>query len=302
MDIKDLEIFQTIVQEKSITKASKRLYMTPQGISKVVKNLEMEMNCRLFERSGSGMALTESGERFWEYAKKDTESYYKAKNDILHIEQRKNNMVDLLSAYGILRLVTPDCITAFQKEFPEINFHYREYPDLVAERLFAEKEGNVAFSIGKFDEALYEVVPLETFPVKLLVNEKHPLSGRESVTIRDLKDEPLYIESSQFVIHHLIIEKCRTAGFEPNVVFETSGFSLCHKMVKSNKGISVTVDFIYDDMKETGMTLIPFSDGAYEWNACMITRKEEHANEAVQKFRRHMEMWLEKIKSGEIVR
>lgn len=302
MDIKDLEIFLTIAREQSIAKASKRLYMTPQGISKVVKNLEAEMDCRLFKRSSLGMALTESGERFLEYAKRDTESYYNVKNDILHIEQRKNNMVDLLSAYGILRLVTPDCITAFCREFPEVEFHYREYPDLQAERLFAEKEGNVAFSIGKFDENLYDVVPLETFPIKLLVNEKHPLSRHDSVTIRDLKGEPLYIESSQFVIYHLITEKCRAAGFEPNVVFETSGFSLCHKMVKANKGISVTVDFIYDDMKGTGMKLIPLSDGTYEWNACMITRKEEGANEAVQKFRRHMETWLEKIKNGEIIR
>lgn len=302
MDIKDLEIFQTIAKEQSIAKASKRLYMTPQGISRVVKNLEAEMDCKLFERSSSGMMLTESGERFLEYAKRDAEDYYNVKNDILHIEQRKKNMVDLLSAYGILRLVTPDCITVFREAFPEIEFHYREYPDLQAERLFAEKEGNVAFSIGKFDEALYEVVPLETFPIKLLVNERHPLSSRDSVTIKDIKGEPLYIESSQFVIYHLIMDRCRKAGFEPNVVFETSGFSLCHKMVKANKGISVTVDFIYDDMKGTGMKLIPFSDGSYEWNACMITRKEESANEAVQKFRKHIEGWLKKIRSGEIVR
>ncbi|MCI8321672.1 MAG: LysR family transcriptional regulator [Dorea sp.] len=302
MDIKDLEIFLAIAHEKSIAKASKRLYMTPQGISKVVKNLEQEMNCRLFMRSSFGMLLTESGERFLEYAEKDTKSYYNVKNDILHIEQRRNCMVDLLSAYGILRLVTPDCITAFRRDFPEIEFHYREFPDLQVERLFAEKEGNVAFSIGKFDETLYKVVPLETFPVKLLVNENHHLSDRESVTIKDLEGEPLYIESSQFVIYHLITDKCRRAGFEPNIVFETSGFSLCHKMVKANKGISVTVDFVYDDMRGTGMKLLPFSDGTYEWNACMITRREEYANEAVQIFLRHIEDWLEKIRIGEIIR
>ena len=50
------------------------------------------------------------------------------------------------------------------------------------------------------------------------------------------------------------------------------------------------------------MRLIPFSDGKYEWNACMITRREEHANEAVQKFRRHIQEWLEKIRNGEIIR
>ena len=267
MDIHDLKIFLTIAQEGSVSKASKLLYMTPQGTSKVLKNLETEMGCQLFIRDKSGMKLTESGERFREYALKDVDDYYQVKKDILHIEQRQKKVVDLLSAYGILRLLTPDCLVAFREKYSDIEFHYREYPDPPVEQLFAGNEGNVAFSIGDFDEHLYQVVPLETFPIKLLVNEKHPLAQRESVTIEDLQGEPMFIESSQFHIYHLITERCEEAGFEPDIIFQTSGFSLCHKMVKANKGISVTVDFIYDDMREDGMKLIPFSDGRYEWKA-----------------------------------
>ncbi len=124
MDIKELEIFHTIAQERSIKGASKLLYMTPQGISKVVKNLEAELECRLFLRSSQGMALTESGERLLSYAEREIMEYYNMKKDILHIEQCKNRLVDLLSAYGILRLVTPDCITAFRAAHPEIDFQY----------------------------------------------------------------------------------------------------------------------------------------------------------------------------------
>lgn len=302
MDIKDLKIFQTIAEEKSIAKASRILYMTPQGISKIVKNLEQEMGCRLFLRNKSGMELTESGERFLEYAKKDIADYYQVKKDILHIEQRQKKVVDLLSAYGIIRMVTPECIIEFGRRYPDIEFHYREYPDLQVEHLFAENEGNVAFSIGEFDEELYHVVPIEVFQLQLLVNEKDPLSQKESVTIEDLKGRPLYIESSQFALYHLIVKKCEEAGFQPDIAFQTSGFSLCHKMVKANKGISVTVNFVFDDMKEEGMKMVPFSDGNYEWKVCMITRKEEEENEAVQCFRKFIQEWIEKIKRGEIIR
>ena len=302
MDIHDLKIFLTIAQEGSVSKASKILYMTPQGTSKVLKNLEIEMGCQLFIRDKSGMKLTESGEKFREYALKDVDDYYQVKKDILHIEQRQKKVVDLLSAYGILRLLTPDCLVAFREKYPDIEFYYREYPDLPVEQLFAGNEGNVAFSIGDFDEHLYQVVPLETFPIRLLVNEKHPLAQKESVTIEDLQGEPMFIESSQFHIYHLIVEKCEKAGFEPDIIFQTSGFSLCHKMVKENKGISVAVDFIYDDMREDGMKLIPFSDGIYEWKACMLTRRDEEENEGVQCFRKHVQEWLQKIRSGEITR
>lgn len=81
-----MKIFLTIAQEGSVSKASKLLYMTPQGTSKVLKNLETEMGCQLFIREKSGMKLTESGERFREYALKDVDDYYQVKKDILHIE------------------------------------------------------------------------------------------------------------------------------------------------------------------------------------------------------------------------
>lgn len=302
MNIRDLSLFQVIAKEKSLTKASKLLYMTPQGLSKVIKNLENELSCQLLVRTAKGTRLTESGECLAKYADKITADYGELRNEILHIQQRNHGVIDLLSAYGILRLVTPECIQAFQKKYPEIEFHYREYPDRMVERLFQEREGNVAFSIAEFDEGLYEVTELETFQVKLLVNENHPLGSRQTVTIEDLKGEPLYIESTEFKIHHLIVDRCRRAGFEPNIVFETSGFSLCHKMVKANKGISVTVDFVFDDMKEKGMKLIPFSDGVYEWKMCMITRKGEQISEAVSLFEEHISEWIKLIKSGSITR
>ena len=124
------------------------------------------------------------------------------------------------------------------------------------------------------------------------------------MTIEDLKGEPLYIESREFKIHDTIVNRCRAVGFEPNIVFETSGFSLCHKMVKDNKGISVTVDFISDDMRREGdgMMLIPFSDGAYEWKMCMLTRKGETPGNGVELFQKHVTEWLNLIKAGVITR
>lgn len=64
----------------------------------------------------------------------------------------------------------------------------------------------------------------------------------------------------------------------------------------------MVVDFVYDDMREEGMKLIPFSDGIYEWKACMLTRRDEEENEGVQWFPEHSTEWLQKIRSGEITR
>ncbi len=302
MNIKDLEYFQVICQEKSITRAAKRLYLSPQGLSRILQNMESELDTTLLLRSKSGITLTESGQALLKYASGITGSWHVLEQEIKNIENQRRGEVDLLSAYGILRLLTPECLIDFKEKYPDITFTYREFPDCQVERLFLEKEGNLAFSIGPFQSGLYDVTELESFPISLLVNRKHPLSSRSSVTIQDLKGEKLYIENSEFKIYHLICDRCREAGFTPDIAFETSGFSLCHKMCAQNKGITVTVDFIFDDMSHPDMVMLPFADGEYLWSACMLTRRGEYISRETELFQRHVMRWMQDIAAGKILR
>lgn len=299
MTIKDLENFRTVCEERSITKAARLLYITPQGLSKSIKNLESEWHTQLLNRTTQGITLTETGEYLYQHLPEFLDFYYDIYTNVQKIQQTRNREIDLLSAYGILRLVSPECITDFRTRHPEITLRYREYPDKQVERLFREKEGNVAFTIGPSepdDFTEFHAIKLESFPIKLLVNRSHSLSQKQYVEITDLKNEPLYLESSDFYIHHLIVEKCKLAGFTPNIVFETSGFSLCHKMVRKNKGISVVVDFVFDDMGDDSMTLIPFCDGNYEWTTYMLTRKEKDISPDILLFQKHVVKWMKNIK------
>ena len=68
MNTRDMDCFCTITREKSITKASKVLYMSPQGLSKIVKNIENELDAKLMIRTTSGIELTESGRCFYDLA------------------------------------------------------------------------------------------------------------------------------------------------------------------------------------------------------------------------------------------
>ena len=52
----------------SFTKAAKKLFMTPQGLSKSIKSLEEELGTELLSRSSKGVSLTENGHVFLESA------------------------------------------------------------------------------------------------------------------------------------------------------------------------------------------------------------------------------------------
>ena len=114
MNIKDLEYFQVICREESINRAAKQLYLSPQGLSKILQGMEAELGTTLLLRTKQGVQTTESGEALLKYASGITGAYQELCKEIRSIENRIRGEIDLLSAYGILRLLTPECILAFR--------------------------------------------------------------------------------------------------------------------------------------------------------------------------------------------
>ncbi|PTJ75003.1 LysR family transcriptional regulator, partial [Staphylococcus kloosii] len=61
MDIRQLKYFIAVVQNQGYSRAAEALYLSQSTLSKVVKNLEDELNTTLIDRSNHKIELTESG-------------------------------------------------------------------------------------------------------------------------------------------------------------------------------------------------------------------------------------------------
>ena len=59
MDIGQLEYLVEVAEQGSYAKAARRLYVTPQAISKSLGDLEKELNVRLLDKVGRRVCLTE---------------------------------------------------------------------------------------------------------------------------------------------------------------------------------------------------------------------------------------------------
>ena len=68
MELRQLEYFLECAHRGSLTKAAEALYTTQPHVSQVIRALERELGAALFRRTGSGIVLTEDGERIRFYA------------------------------------------------------------------------------------------------------------------------------------------------------------------------------------------------------------------------------------------
>lgn len=68
MNSDQLVQFKTIAEYSSLTKAAEALYISQPALSKTLKNLEIELGCKLFTRIGNKLMITKEGKRLLEYA------------------------------------------------------------------------------------------------------------------------------------------------------------------------------------------------------------------------------------------
>src|ERR1700750_2657253 len=69
MELRHLRYFVAIAEERSFTRASKRLWVAQPGLSTQIRRLESEIGVRLFERHSRGVDLTDAGALFRERAR-----------------------------------------------------------------------------------------------------------------------------------------------------------------------------------------------------------------------------------------
>lgn len=126
MNLKELEYVVAIADEKSLTKAAERLFITPSALTQQVLRLENELHAPLFIRSRSGWQPTEAGEIYLEAARK-----------ILFIRQDAyNRLQDQIqrSAYSLTIGLPPERGTdmfsriyaPFRERFPDVTIQLRE--------------------------------------------------------------------------------------------------------------------------------------------------------------------------------
>ncbi|WP_411680829.1 LysR family transcriptional regulator [Clostridium thailandense] len=284
MDIKQLKYFLQVCKYKSFSKAAKEIYITQQGLSKAISNLEEELQYPLFYNTANGIITTKYGEYLQkrsEHIVQEFDSILEGLNQIANMEE---GTLTVCFSFGVLNALSPDIISSFREAYPNIELIVKTYPDSICEEVLMNENVDLAISIGPVNEKDFNCTTIKTqFPC-VLINEKNPLSKKKSVNFMDLKNEKFIILNEKFHFHHNFVNRCKESGFEPNIVFTTSEIITIHKLSHLNEGIGVSVDFMANDLNYPNVRSIPFIDKSFVWEICSITRKGRYVSHLAKIF------------------
>jgi len=243
-DLQSLRLFITLAEQLHFRKTSTTHHMTTSALTRAIQRLEESLNVVLFERNNRSVKLTDSGSRFYEFARHVVSEYEQLQLD-LHAknpEQLKGSIKiysTVTAAYSIL----PDLVKRFREHYPLV-MTYLETG--VAKGGYARlSSGEADFSIGIMTQRLHHDVLcqkiLET-PLLFVLPKNHakkdlndiPLIFPEqgdlaTIITQYLQEEKLAIQVHSYVEGHEAILAMVAAGLGaailPKIVIDNSHLS-----------------------------------------------------------------------------
>ncbi|WP_081654832.1 LysR family transcriptional regulator [Megamonas hypermegale] len=273
MNLKDMNCFIVVCDKKSITAAAEILFLSPQALSKTIQKMEKEVDAELFIRSSNGVKMTAYGEILYNSAKNILNEYDDMVAKIRSLTMQNKGILRMASAFGILRFLTPEFINVFAQKNPQMHLEYMEFPDKYVLENIINKHCDIG--LIPYTEKNNELEYIDLFKVEIffITHKESDYYNCKEVSLKNVVTEPLIVENENFIIRQILLNLCYKEHIQPNIYFNTSGFSLSYKLCKEGKGNTISMDFIFEDMKDKSLRKIPFQEHPM-WNVAIVYRKD----------------------------
>lgn len=291
--IRDLQFFSRLCQEKSIRKASEALFITQQGLSKAMKNLETELGVQLFTRSNEGIVLTEAGKIVSKRAKRILDEFTNMKLEIRDHITATPNQVRIAFASGTINALQTDFLYDFQNRYPEVDIIVTEYPDISCEEAVVDNEADMGFAVGPIDKRKFAFFKVHEGRIAVLVNRLGPFSGEKRVRLKDLTKDKWAIPNEKFKSYHNILSKCADLGIKPKIGMQAAEVHMIHKFAHLNNGVGFVCDTELRDSRYENVVSVELgSESRIDWEINLVTRKNATLSPAAKDFILHVKKWF----------
>lgn len=273
METKHIRYFCTVYELQSMNKAAKQLYISPQGLSKIIGQLEAELNAELFFRTKQGVIPTEVGTYFYQYSRSIFYKLEELEYGIRKIRDREKKMMIGFSC-GTLNIFDFHVVRELSKDFPDFRVQWEEDNNQSIINKVMKGELDLALVIGDHIPGelcqyhIYSAVP------QAVVYEGHSFYHKKQIYIYELKEEPLITLNEKFHTYHELIRRCHDFGFSPNIIAKIMESPLIYRFVKEKHGIGIDVNIHADQAFAEGLRQIPIAEG-FTWNIRMIFKQEK---------------------------
>jgi LysR family nitrogen assimilation transcriptional regulator len=238
MDLKQLACFVHVVDAGGFSRAARVLGVAQPAISRLVRNLEVELRQTLLLRNGRGATPTDAGKRLLEHARGILQQVDRARRDVAESRGAPVGHVVVGLPPTLARHLTVPLVRDFRERYPRATIS-------IVEGLSATIHEWLL--VGRVDVGLvYNPVGSPAVQTRTLLHEQLCLvgaagkwRGARPLALRDLPRYPLIIPSRPNAIRALVEAGLAAVGARPQIALEIDAVPAIIELVAEGHGYAV---------------------------------------------------------------
>lgn len=251
LDVHRLRVLRELHRHGTLAAVARALSYSPSAISQQLAQLEAEAGVRLLEHVGRGVRLTAQAHILVEHTEAILERLELADAELAASLTEVTGTLRVASFQSVLLALAPAALSLLAERHPRLRVE------------ISQQEAEVAFAgllARDFDVVLGEEYPgLPQPPMPGVETEElaydelrvaQPPRGphsRPPATLADLADVPWVLDPAHTIPGQWARTLCRSAGFEPDVRFESRDLLLQVLLVETGHAVALLPDLLWTD-------------------------------------------------------
>lgn len=276
-----LKVFDTVAKRLNFTKAANELNITQPAVTKHIKEIELNLNIKLFERNGTKIKLTKAGEILLKYTEEIFSVYQKIEFEIGQLQEKQKGILRLGASTTIAQYVLPPILAEFRKRFPEIQLSLVIQNSERIEELLGNHKIDVGLIEAQIKNRTFHYFPFMKDEIVLVSRQNHSISTKNNIKLDDLKHIPLVIRepgSGTLETIDLALKSKNIKLNELNIEIQLgSTESIKSYILHSDALAFLSIQSILQELKNQTLTIIDVKNLVIERNFNFIIPEGEQS-------------------------
>lgn len=253
METQELITFINVAQHGSFSHAARSLGYSQAAVTVHIKNLESELQVRLFDRLGKTISLTSHGKIFYDHAIQIVNDLNKAK-DAVRQEEELSGTLHIGTIDSLCSSMFPGILQEYHRRYPYVSISVTTDTPKVLLSMLHNNELDVVYLLDeKRTEPWLNKVLEQKINVVFAAASGHPLADRARHTVTELMNYPFLLTEKdasyrKVLDYHLLQEK-----IEIQPLFQSNNTDLLLHMVRNHLGITFLPEYTIQKDRETGI-------------------------------------------------
>ena len=281
MELRQLKSFIKAAEMLSFSDAAKALNIAQSSLSQQLKQLEDELDVKLFLRNSHSIALTEAGKVMLPFALRTIHDAQTCTDRIRDLQKLLTGSLCIGVTYSFSPILT-ETVISFMKLYPHIKLNIIYEPMNKLMELLAKRQLDFVLAF-KPTQPIADVESHTLFQNRLsaVVSATHPLASKEKVTLSELEKYDLALPSKGLQARNAF-DSIVNGSDNFNIRIELNEVNILLKLIRQTRLVTVLAeDSIYN---ERDVKAIPIDIPENEMMGCVHILKDSYHKHSMKEF------------------